>query len=231
VGSDRERQQFVRGLFDRSAAEYDRICRLMALGLGDSYRREALVRAGLGRGMRMLDVATGTGLVAEAALSLVGADGRVVGIDPSSGMLRESKRVGHRTVQATGEALPFVSGHFDVVGMGYALRHLSDLETAFAEYWRVLKRGGSMVILEITRGESTAGRWLTRQYLQRVVPLMTRVVTRSADGEALMKYYWDTIADCVEPEAILSAMRSSGFIAVERRTIRPVFSEYVGTKR
>ena len=201
----------------------------MAFGFGESYRREALQRAGLGHGMRMLDVATGTGLVAREALALVGSSGHVVGADPSTGMLRESRRVGHRTVQATGEALPFVAGYFDVVGMGYALRHLSDLETAFAEYRRVLKPGGRMVILEITRGESRAARWLTRQYLQRAVPFITRLVTQSPAGEALMKYYWNTIADCVEPEAILAAMRACGFTDVERRVIRPVFSEYMGT--
>src|SRR5687768_6066509 len=75
----KHKQQFVRRIFDDGAADYDRIERLMALGSGSWYRRRALRRAGLATGMRALDVAIGTGLVAREAIEIVGPRGTVVG--------------------------------------------------------------------------------------------------------------------------------------------------------
>src|SRR5580692_7197725 len=86
-----ERAGWVRQLFDRTAGDYDRIERVMALGSGPLYRRRALVRAGLANGMRVLDIGVGTGLLARQAAHLVGESGTVTGIDPSSGMLRSAK--------------------------------------------------------------------------------------------------------------------------------------------
>src|ERR1700734_4571097 len=77
-----DRGGFVRQLFDRTAADYDRIERAMALGSGSWYRRRALQRAGLKAGMRVLDIGTGTGLTAREAFRLVGPSGEVTGVDP-----------------------------------------------------------------------------------------------------------------------------------------------------
>jgi demethylmenaquinone methyltransferase/2-methoxy-6-polyprenyl-1,4-benzoquinol methylase len=224
-----ERQRYVDGLFDGAAPHYEWICRVMSLGSGALYRRQALQRIGLRRGMSVLDVATGTGLVAREALALAGGSG-VVGLDPSRGMLEESRRAqAMPLVQARGEALPFPSGRFDVVSMGYALRHVPDLIAAFREYHRVLRPGGRVLVLEISRPSSAAGLWLARLYLKRLVPFVTRVGTGSAAARRLMDYYWDTIERCVPPETILDALRASGF-AASRRVQGGLLSEYVGTR-
>lgn len=230
VESANERQHFVEELFDHTAVNYDRICHIFSLGCGHRYRRDALQRAGLRQGMRVLDVATGTGLVARQALAIIEPGGQVIGVDPSEGMLRESRTVGHYTVRGLGEALPFKPGYFDLVSMGYALRHVAALETAFADFLRVLKPGGRLVILEITPPDSRPARWLTRQYFQHAIPFITRMVTRSTDSELLMKYYWDTIAECVRPTAILDALRTCGFRDASRRVVHGIFSEYTGRK-
>ena len=88
----RDQQAFVRALFDRTATDYDRINRLFSLGSGDRYRRQILLRSGLVPGMQLVDVAVGTGLLASAAVRLVGAPGTVIGVDPSGNMLREARR-------------------------------------------------------------------------------------------------------------------------------------------
>ncbi len=225
-----DRQAYVDGLFDSAAPYYDWICRVMSLGSGALYRRQALQRLGLRPGMRVLDVATGTGLVARAAVDLVQDPSGVVGLDPSAGMLQESRRtLTCPLVQGRGEALPFRSGQFDLVSMGYALRHVPDIALTFREYRRVLRPGGRALVLEISRPRSRAGYWLARLYLKRLVPFVTRVGTRSPTATRLMQYYWDTIEQCVPPATILDALRAAGFSA-ERKGYGGLLSEYVGTR-
>ena len=169
-------------------------------------------------------------LVARAATRILRDPGAVIGLDPSRGMLEQARRtVTAPLVQARGEALPFPDARFDALSMGYALRHVSDLHAAFREYHRVLRPGGRVLILEISRPASRIGLGLARLYLKRLVPFITRVGTGSADAQRLMDYYWDTIEHCVPPEAILDAMRRSGFEAT-RRVQGGLLSEYVGTK-
>ena len=103
-----DRQRAVNALFDRSAEQYDRACEIMSFGSGQTYRRAALERGGLRQGMHVLDVGTGTGLVACEVAHLLGSSGRVIGIDPSLKMMaagRDRSRVD--LVQSLGECLPF----------------------------------------------------------------------------------------------------------------------------
>src|ERR1700721_1925147 len=102
-----ERRTWVGGLFDRTAGDYDRVERAMALGTGSLYRRRALRRAGLTRGMFVVDVGVGTGLVAREAARLVGDATHVTGVDPSSGMVEQAKvPPGVRLMSGSAEAIP-----------------------------------------------------------------------------------------------------------------------------
>jgi len=226
-----DRQSFVGELFDGAARYYNRIGQMLDLGSGPWYRRQALRRAGLRPGMRLLDVATGTGLVARGAASILGESGGVIGVDPSRGMLGEARKaLSGCLVQGRAEALPFRDDLFDMLSMGFALRHVPDLEAAFGEYRRVLRPGGRLLLLEVSRPPSPLPRWLIRVHFQHVLPLMTRISTRSEPAELLMKYYWDTIDRCVPPETILDVLRRSGYVDVERRVFFGFLSEYVAAK-
>jgi demethylmenaquinone methyltransferase/2-methoxy-6-polyprenyl-1,4-benzoquinol methylase len=218
-------------LFERTAIHYDWICRVLSLGSGQRYRRQALARAGLTGRMRALDIATGTGLLARAMVDLVGSARQVVGLDPCRGMLMECRRWNpHPLIQGVGETLPFRRECFDFLSNGYGLRHVPDLEGTFREYWRVLKPGGRILLLEISQPRSRGGLHLTRWYLGKLVPLVARIGTGSQEAAALMKYFWETIAAGVAPEGILSALTRSGFREVERRVVLGIFSEYVALK-
>ena len=233
---DRQEQKrpFVRQIFDSAARDYDRVERMMALGSGSWYRRRALQRAGLLRGMRVLDVATGTGLVAREAAGIVGDPRLVLGVDPSSGMLAEAARRARlvRLAQGTAEALPVADASVDFLSMGYALRHVSDLSATFREYHRVLRPGGRVCVLEITPPDGRLRLAALRAYMRWVVPALTRLATRGGgDSHRLWSYYWDTIERCVPPARIMDAMRSAGFADVARHTNLGIFSEYTGRKR
>jgi demethylmenaquinone methyltransferase/2-methoxy-6-polyprenyl-1,4-benzoquinol methylase len=228
-GRDEDRAQFLRGLFDSAARDYDQIERGMALGWGRWYRREALRRAGLVEGMRVLDVAIGTGLVAREAVRLVGDPRRVFGIDPSTGMLTQARRqLRVHCALGVGEQLPWRGGTFDLLSLGYALRHLSDLAVTFREFARVLKPGAALCVLELTRPANRFGLMALRCYLRYVVPVLTRLRTRNTEAELLMRYFWDTIEACIPPERILAAMDEAGFVDVRRTVAIGMFSEYTG---
>ena len=169
--TEEDRQAFLRRIFDDTAADYDRIEAMLAWGSGSRYRRDALIRAGLKPGMKVLDVGVGTGLVAAQACLLVGDPALVTGIDPSAGMLAASKLPKTMVlIEGRAESLPFPDNHFDFLSMGYALRHISDLGIAFAEFERVLKPGGLLCILEITQARSRFGQWLLNKKRQGRVP-------------------------------------------------------------
>lgn len=229
--SHEARSDFVRGLFNRTADEYDRVNRLFSLGTGGRYRRRALRQAGVGRGAALLDVAVGTGLLAQEALHLVGDRRRVTGIDLSENMLaRAREAVGIALIQGRAEALPVADGCMDFVTMGYALRHVADLAVAFAEFRRVLRPGGTAIILEIGRPSDARAAALARLYLGRFAPAACRALLPGSGTGALMRYYWDTIETCVPPAAILAALAGAGLEAPACRTELGLFRTYTARR-
>jgi demethylmenaquinone methyltransferase/2-methoxy-6-polyprenyl-1,4-benzoquinol methylase len=210
-----QRDRYVQALFDRGAPSYDRINRIFSLGTGARYRRDALKRAGLAPGKRLLDVATGTGLVAREAIGILGRAQDVIGLDLSAGMLHEARAAGaNPLVQARAEALPLADASVDLVSMGYALRHVHDLVGTFREYHRVLRPGGRVLLLEIDQPASAVALTLLRFYLGRVVPGLSRVIGRGERDGRMMQYFWDTIDACVPPETITGALAQVGFAEV-----------------
>lgn len=226
-----QRPQFVMRLFDDTARYYDRISSVLSFGSCKVYRKMALRRAGLVPGMRLLDVATGTGLAAEAALLLGLPPSDIVGLDPSIGMLRENQKLRPvRLVQARGESLPFANNSFDFISMGYALRHVEDLGVLFREFKRVLKPGGRILVMEISRPQSRLGFALARLYIDRVLPVMTNFFTGNKETGRLMKFYWATIAECVPPATILAALQNGGLSEVNRHKMGSLLNDYSARK-
>jgi demethylmenaquinone methyltransferase/2-methoxy-6-polyprenyl-1,4-benzoquinol methylase len=228
---EEQRRAVTRAMFDQAASGYDQAERITALGSGAWYRRDVLRRNGLQAGMTLLDVAAGTGLVAAEGQRLIGPSGRLLALDPSPGMLAElRKKLDVETIEAYAESIPLPDNHVDFVSMGYALRHVGDLDQAFDEYLRVLRSGGRVCIMEISRPESRLGQLALRAYIRGVVPFVARLTCNQADVKLLWEYYGETIELAVEPERILDAMRRSGFVDVECSVTFGIFREYLGRK-
>ncbi len=221
------RQEFVNELFDEAAPDYDWVSGMMSFWSDQFYRRDALRKAGLEKGMKLLDVASGTGLMIKAALELGVDPAQITGVDPSRGMLAQNKERNPVTLlEGKGEALPCADSAFDFVSMGYALRHVEDLRKLFAEFRRVLRPDGRVLILEITRPKNALALGLMRFYMQQVVPRVGWLRRRNKSTAKLMEYYWATIEECVPPSVIISALEASGFKEVKRTTTGAVLSEY-----
>jgi len=229
--AEADRRAYVQNIFDRTASDYDRIEHMMAFGSGPWYRHRALVDAGLATGMSVLDIGTGTGLVAREAAAIVGDPSLVTGIDPSAGMIGSARvPIGVRLQRGRAESIPAFDAAVDFLSMGYALRHVSDLSVAFTEFYRVLKPGGRLCLLEITRPESAIRRAVLKLYLRGLVPLASRLIARQSATPELMRYYWDTIDGCATPARIMDALSAAGFCEIRRQVKLGVLSEYCARK-
>ena len=198
-------------MFDRIAPRYDRMNRLMTAGLDQRWRREALARIGVGPGDRVVDVACGTGDLAE----LAGRRGAsVVALDFARGMLDGAARRGvpASLVHADGARLPVASGAADAVTCGFALRNFETLPPVLAEMARVLRPGGRLAVLEVDRPDSGLLRAGHGFYFDRVVPFVGGLLS---DRKAYA--YLPQSVVYLPPTGELRALfEKAGFVGVER---------------
>lgn len=149
-----EKRSFVQRLFTNIAPRYDWFNRLASCGLDQRWRRQAIMRGGVEPGQRILDVCAGTGDLAMLCATRQQGDGQVVGIDMNRQMLtvarrkQRSRRFAIAWLQGDAERLPFASGSFDRVLIGFSTRNLSDLTQGLRELVRVLHPQGRLIILE-----------------------------------------------------------------------------------
>ena len=208
-------------MFDRIAARYDFLNRVLSFGTDIGWRKRALARAGIQRGHAVLDVGAGTGDLSFAAAA---QGAQVVAIDLSPGMLAVLERratADQRTriqpLIGNAQDLPLPDASIDRIITGFTVRNVHDLARAFAEFRRVLRPGGRAVILELSHPPSAVFARLYSFYFDRIAPAVGALL--GGDREAY-RYLPRSLGPFPKAERLAEMLREAGFqrVTFERLT-------------
>ena len=209
----------VQRMFDRIARRYRLMNTLMTAGQDRRWRRQVVNGAALPRGGRLLDLATGTGDIAQEALRRR-PDLQVIGADFSTGMMRVGRQLPRgrdmHWVAADALQLPFPDASVDAVTSGYLVRNVADIARTLAEQLRVLRPGGRLIILESSPPPPSLLLPFIQLHLRLVIPLLGRLVAGPAGADAY-RYLPRTTQAFHSPQELARLMRAAGLRDVSWR--------------
>ncbi len=215
----------VRSMFDRIAPVYDVMNRVMTAGLDRSWRRLA-VEAVVQPGDRVLDACCGTG---DLALAAEREGGVVTGLDFSPEMLARARRKSASITWVQGDLLdlPFAAASFDAASVGFGVRNVDDLEASLRELRRVLRPGGRLAILEITRPRGPLRPFFSL-WFDRAVPLLGHVLP----GGKAYTYLPASVRRFPDADGLTALMQEAGFVGVRVRLLGgTIVALHVGVAR
>ena len=213
-------------MFASIAGRYDLNNRLHSLWRDQAWRRFAVKLSEVKPGDRVLDVACGTGDLAEAFADAKPAS--VTGVDFTSEMLQLAEQKAARKrrkpgvpkpayVQGDAMKLPFGDGSFEVVSIAFGIRNVSDPAVALCECARVLTSGGRLVILEFSEPRNAIVRFFNRIYCRGIMPVTATLIARDRSGA--YKYLPRSVATFLEPAELARQIEAAGFVNVERKPL------------
>lgn len=210
----------VRSMFSAIAGSYDLNNRVHSLWLDQAWRRRAVKAAAVRPGDAVLDVACGTGDLSQALAAT--AASKVVGLDFTPAMLDHARRKQRDLARAQSEklsyvegdaqALPFADGSFDVVTIAFGIRNVESPSRALAEFHRVLRPGGRLVVLEFDRPSFAPVRWLNDLYCGWVMPRTATLI--SGDRSGAYRYLPASVGTFMSRGAMREAIERAGFSRV-----------------
>jgi demethylmenaquinone methyltransferase/2-methoxy-6-polyprenyl-1,4-benzoquinol methylase len=215
---DVEKKAQVAEMFDNISHSYDFLNHFFSLGIDKLWRRKAIRLLKPFQPKRILDVATGTGDLALAALQL--KPDQVIGVDISTKMLDvgrkkiKNQKLEGKVVLKTGDAehLPFEDGAFDAVTSAFGVRNFENLEKGLTEMGRILKIGGHAMILEFSQPKNFIFRKLYYFYFCNVLPFIGKMVSK--DSRAYT-YLPESVRAFPDGERMVSILKNCGFKKVK----------------
>ncbi|SDI37760.1 2-octaprenyl-6-methoxy-1,4-benzoquinone methylase /demethylmenaquinone methyltransferase [Ferrimonas sediminum] len=211
-----KKAEMVADVFHSVASKYDLMNDLMSFGVHRYWKRFTIECAAARPGMKVLDLAGGTGDLTKKFSQLVGEKGEVVLADINDSMLKVGRAklqdqgvVGNvNYVQANAEALPFPDNHFDIITIAFGLRNVTEKEKALASMNRVLKPGGKLLVLEFSKPLSPMMQKAYDFYSFQVIPKMGSMVAGDAES---YQYLSESIRMHPDQETLKQMMLNAGF--------------------
>jgi demethylmenaquinone methyltransferase / 2-methoxy-6-polyprenyl-1,4-benzoquinol methylase len=209
----------IAGMFDAIAPRYDFLNHLLSGGIDRTWRTRAIRSLTLTGRERVLDLCTGTGDLAIAALTARPGAASVVGVDFAGAMLRvaaekrDRDRLRGRLALVRGDAtrIPMPAASVDAVTIAFGIRNVENVASACAEMHRVLRPGGRLAILEFAVPTLVGWRSVYGWYLKHVLPRIGRAVSRH---DAAYGYLPASIDAFAAPDELVKILRQSGFETV-----------------
>lgn len=206
----------VRGVFDSVATKYDLMNDVMSFGIHRLWKRAAIKLAGVRSGQRVLDLASGTGDLADRFSDLVGPDGLVLMTDINASMLEVGRdrmidrghvgNLGYAQVNA--EELPFGEDTFDLITIAFGLRNVTDKQRALQSMYNALRPGGRALVLEFSKPQNRPLEKLYDLYSFQVLPRMGQLVAKDAES---YRYLAESIRMHPDQETLRDMMEQAGF--------------------
>ncbi len=226
-----ERAQYVQGMFARISARYDLMNRLMTGGRDRAWRRDVVRLAELGPNARLLDVATGTGDILIEALSRY-PDVLAIGSDFTLEMMVTGRtKAGAQAIcwnTADALHLPFPDNTFDAVTSGFGVRNFIDREQAFREQLRVVKPGGRVICLEISKPPRNLWRPFFLFFFNKIVPLAGGLISGQRDAYT---YLPQSVNEFLTPDELKTIMERAGLREVSyKRLMMGTVAIHAGVK-
>ena len=222
VGVD-DKQGLVREVFDSVATNYDLMNDVLSMGAHRLWKRYTIASSNVKEGDRVLDIAGGTGDLALKFREKVGDSGQVILTDINGAMLEEGRKslidrgvFDVEFVQANAECLPFEDNSFDCVSIAFGLRNVTDKEAAIRQMFRVLKKGGCLLILEFSKVENEMLEKFYDFYSFNVMPKLGGLL---ADDEQSYQYLAESIRKHPDQEALKTMVIDAGFDLCEYQNL------------
>lgn len=211
---DSSKKEEVAQMFNNISKRYDFLNHFLSLGIDKLWRRKAINQLKEIEPKRILDIATGTGDFAIAALKLNPEE--VIGVDISQGMLdmgiQKMKKRGYDTtikmLLGDSEKLPFEDESFDALTVGFGVRNYENLEQGLSDMLRILKPGGKAVILEFSKPKKFPIKQFFGFYSKRMIPFLGKIISKDKRAYA---YLPESVEAFPEGQAFMDIMTKTGY--------------------
>ena len=212
----KEKASLVRGVFDSVASKYDVMNDLMSFGVHRLWKRFAVELAGVRSGQRVLDLASGTGDLADRFADLVGPDGLVLMTDINASMLEVGRdrmvdrgHAGNLSyVQVDAEALPVPDDSIDLISIAFGLRNVTHKDKALRAMYQALRPGGRALILEFSKPLNKPLEKIYDLYSFKLLPKMGELVAKDAES---YRYLAESIRMHPDQKTLKGMMEEAGF--------------------
>ncbi|MDZ7738392.1 MAG: bifunctional demethylmenaquinone methyltransferase/2-methoxy-6-polyprenyl-1,4-benzoquinol methylase UbiE [Bacteroidales bacterium] len=217
------KKEEVRNMFDSIAWRYDFLNHFLSFGIDRIWRRKAVKEISERiKPERILDIATGTCDLAIESLRLNPVS--LTAIDMSQRMLEEARKKLYRKklsekielMIGDSEDLPFADGSFDAVMVSFGVRNFENPDKGLSEMWRVLRKGGVVMILEFSRPKKFPFRHIYGLYFRRILPFFGSLFSKD---KAAYRYLPDSVSSFPEGDDFLKLMEDAGFAELKQRRL------------